>query len=264
MGPRYDCGMWLFRKLREVEWMLSLSKAAADYAVSAGIVASLVAMIAGAVAALWSAAAWIDQFGVAGWVISAATAAFVCLLLTGTAAWAWHSLRTAREGRKSAASETAAQRSQRERATDESLRRTERSVFLLLTYVADEAALRALWTAYRTLPQIDGREDDEARIIAVDRLKAFASDTLNSLTGTRWQSELSSALKETGRLSDIALRSAPQPDGKNPFIYREYFIAINQLQALESFLKNAISETEDSRNNVTSLMRDRRPLHHSA
>lgn len=78
----------------KAEWMLSLSNAVADYAVSAGMVAGAVATIGVALTALWSAAEWIDQFGAAGWILAAFAAVLVCTFLAGTVAWIWNNIRT--------------------------------------------------------------------------------------------------------------------------------------------------------------------------
>jgi hypothetical protein len=67
--------------------MMPLSSMATTFAWFWIAVGAAVAMLTAIGTALYSFAAWINQFGAGGWVVTVAVAIFVSALIVGTVAW---------------------------------------------------------------------------------------------------------------------------------------------------------------------------------
>jgi hypothetical protein len=252
--------MWLFKKLREIEWIASLWGMATTsplFWLVVGAVGTMLTAI-GAIAYDW--AAWINSYGRPGWIIAATAALFVCCLVTGTVAWTWQQIRGIRSRHDSSGADSAAQE-KRASSVHETLRRIERSVFLLLASATDEGTYRALWKALKTLPGEENGDTTDTALSIHARLEAHESATAVALRGTRWWQDFSSTMAAAERDVDIELRTADTPNGVRPMAYRAYAIAIRKRGELKTFLERAIAETDFERDHVLGMLREQKALH---
>jgi len=254
--------MWLFKKLREVEWMVSLWTMATTSAWFWVVVSAVVAVLTaiGTVAYDW--AVWINSFGRSGWILAVAATIPAVAVIVGLVAWAIDRIRVLRRDRRSIQhGDVAAKKAERERTLDETLRLFNRSVFLLLANAVDEGTHRALWKAFKTLPDAAEADTDEKHLEVAARFRAHEGETALLLRGTRWSPEFSRIMAEVEYAIDVDLRRAKLPDGIQPMIYRAYAIASGKRDARESFLKNAIAASDGERDHILGMLREQRALH---
>ncbi|MFD2056457.1 hypothetical protein ACFSQT_27130 [Mesorhizobium calcicola] len=256
---------WLYRKIREFEWIVSLWALATTSPTFWLVVAAVAAVLTAVGSVLYDAASWINGYGRSGWILAVVAAIIlVCGVIVSVTA-AWRGIRSIRSGTRTPQSSEANGRAEaRESARDETLRRIDRSIFLLLVSATDEGTHRALWKAYKALPERSSGDSDDALLRIANGLKGHESETGAALNGTRWWGEFSVAMADALYLADVELRTAKLPDGIHPMIYREYAIADRKREALKTFLENAISTSDNNRDYTLGMLRDQKKFHDKA
>jgi hypothetical protein len=250
-----------FERVKTLESLWSLANLVWEQIVRLGLYGAGLAMLTAVGAVLYSAAAWINQFRAAGWILAIVAAIIVGALLVGIVAWAIDRVRVIRSERSkaSAASASAALYTAKRIPLDQVLGKIDRTLFLLTARTIDQMHLEMLESAVAQLPKLP--ESGPNIPDDTDRIVKLIAEALGNLGTSHWRQELSGELGQLERNADYQLKTIPVPDGVAWYDFRANYIARQQFRRVEIYLQGEAQQLRNNQGQMLSMLYERRAAH---